>query len=171
VASITGQPVLVNHGVVVEPTLTLAAVDMSTGHIQFEGSETVVGDVKAGMKIQAAGDVTIGGVVEAAEIRADGDITIKGGIIGHGEWSEAVAAHVDTARIVSGGSVHTRFAENAWIEAAGCISAEAGRGRGLHRRPEGVRRQQGARGRPAQRDRGRARRRRVPVGRRPLMRP
>ena len=33
--------------------------------------------------------------------------TIKGGIIGHGEWSEAVAAHVDTARIVSGGSVRS----------------------------------------------------------------
>ena len=121
VASITGQPVVVTHGVVVEPTLTLAAVDMSTGHIEFEGSVNVLGDVKAGMKIRAAGDVTVGGVVEAAEIRADGDITIKGGIIGHGEWSEAVAAHVDTARIVSGGSVHTRFAENAWIQAAGCI--------------------------------------------------
>lgn len=121
VASITGQPVLVTHGVRVEPTLTLAAVDMATGHIAFEGSVNVQGDVRAGMKIHAAGDVTVGGVVEAAEIRAGGDITIKGGVIGHGEWSEAVAAHVDTARIVSGGSVHTKFAENAWIEAAGCI--------------------------------------------------
>lgn len=121
VAAITGQPVLITHGVVVEPTLTLQAVDLSTGHIEFEGSVNVVGDVKAGMKIHAAGDVTIGGVVEAADIQAKGDVTIKGGVIGHSEWSDAAAAKGDTAHIVSGGSVHTLFAENASIEAAGCI--------------------------------------------------
>lgn len=120
-AAITGQPVLVTHGVSVEPTLTLPAVDLSTGHVSFEGSVTVLGDVKAGMKIEATGDVTVGGVVEAAQIHAAGDVTIRGGIIGHGEWSEAADDGADTARIVCGGTLHTRFAENASVEAGGCI--------------------------------------------------
>ena len=121
VASITGQPVMVTHGVAVEPTLTLPNVDLATGHVEFEGSVTVVGDVKVGMKIQAAGDVTVGGVVEAAEITALGDVTIKGGVIGHSEWIASAEAPGDAARIVCDGSVHTLFAENAWIEAGSCI--------------------------------------------------
>ncbi|TSA48421.1 MAG: DUF342 domain-containing protein [Nitrosomonadales bacterium] len=130
VAAIAGQPVLVANGVMVEPTLTVENIDLSTGNLDFEGTLNIAGDVKAGMKIRASGDVIIGGTVEAAEVYADGDIIIKGGIIGHGRGSSghadedsAGASHPqhDTARIHSGGSVSAHFIENAVVEAGNCI--------------------------------------------------
>lgn len=124
VAAIAGLPVRVSCGVTVEPVLTVNAVDLSTGNISFEGSVHVLGDVHSGMTIRVQGDVIVGGVVEAAEIEARGHVTIKGGVIGHSEWSVGAGEAHATARIIAGGSVHTRFVEHAIIESGGVIQAQ-----------------------------------------------
>lgn len=117
-AAITGQPKLVPNGVVVEPTIDLPQVDLSTGNMHFDGTINIKGDVKDGMKIHASGDVFVGGTVEAAEIEADGNIVIKGGVIGHSEHSgDPNEIPTFNARIISKGSISAHFAENVCMEA------------------------------------------------------
>ena len=114
----TGQPKLVPNGVVVEPTITLPQVDISTGNMSFDGTINIKGDVKDGMKIHATGDVFVGGTVEAAEIEAGGNVVIKGGVIGHSEHSgDPNEAPTFNAIIISKGSISAHFAENVCMEA------------------------------------------------------
>jgi uncharacterized protein (DUF342 family) len=127
-AAITGQPKLVPNGVIVEPTINLPRVDISTGNMIFEGTINIKGDIKDGMKVQASGDVFVGGTVEAAEIEAGGNIVIKGGVIGHSEFSEhsgdpneVTAVH---PTIISKGSISVHFAENVCMEAGTDIIIE-----------------------------------------------
>ncbi len=117
-AAIAGQPKLVPNGVMVEPTIDLPRVDISTGNMNFDGTINIKGDVKDGMKIHASGDVFVGGTVEAAEIEAGGNIVIKGGVIGHSEHSgDPNDAPIFSARIISKGSISAHFAENVLMEA------------------------------------------------------
>lgn len=114
VADITGQPVLMQHGVSVEPTITVGAVDLASGNIHFDGTVTVVGDVCAGMRVQATGDVFIGGAVEAAQVEAGGNIHIAAGAIGLGSAAAGISAGT---RLVAGGSISVLFCENATLDA------------------------------------------------------
>ncbi len=117
-AKISGQPKLVANGVVVEPTIDLPLVDISSGNISFEGTINIKGDVKDGMKVHASGDVFVGGTVEAAEIKAGGNVVIKGGVIGHSEHSgDHSEVPTFNAIIISKGSISARFAENTSMEA------------------------------------------------------
>ncbi len=116
-AAIGGQPKLLPNGVMVEPTINLPQVDLSTGNMNFDGTINIKGDVKDGMKVQASGDVFVGGTVEAAEIEAGGNIVIKGGVIGHSEYSGDSEVPTFSAIVVSKGSISAHFAENACMEA------------------------------------------------------
>ncbi len=123
IAETPGQPVEVSHGMIVEPTVTLKTVDLSTGNIDFDGTIEITGDVQVGMSIRATGDIHVGGTVEAATLDAGGDIIVKGGIIGHGE----VHDHPDKkqkqgiARIRCDGSCSAHFIENASVETGDSI--------------------------------------------------
>lgn len=123
IAETSGQPVEVSHGMIVEPTITLKTVDLSTGNIDFDGTINITGDVQAGMSIRASGDIHVGGTVEAATLDAGGDVIIKGGIIGHGEIHD----HPDKkqkqgiARIRCDGSCSAHFIENASVETGDSI--------------------------------------------------
>ncbi|MDD1622007.1 MAG: FapA family protein [Methylococcaceae bacterium] len=124
-ASITGQPKLAPNGVTVDPTISVKVVDISTGNVSFDGAIIIKGDVKEGMKVHASGDVFVGGTVEAAEIEAGGDIVIKGGVIGHSEHTaDPKEAPIFNARVVSKGSISTRYAENVYMEAGVDINIE-----------------------------------------------
>lgn len=117
-AAISGQPKLVPQGVIVEPTINLPRVDLSTGNMNFEGTLNIKGDVKEGMKIQVAGDVFVGGTVEAAEIIAGGNIVIMGGVIGHRKQNnDRNKAPSFSAKIISKGSISAHFAENVCMDA------------------------------------------------------
>lgn len=122
-AAVTGQPVIIRYGVMVEPSVSFPRVDMSSGNVGFDGSVCVNGDVKEGMKIVASGDVYVAGVVEAADIEAGGNVVIKGGVIGRssysGELSESAANH--SARIRAKGSINVRYAEHTRMEAGADI--------------------------------------------------
>jgi len=88
-AAINGQPIVVDNGAIVEKTLVVDKVDLTTGNIKFDGSVIVKGDVTTGLTINATGDVHIDGMVEeACRIEAAGDIDIQQGVIGRGSIKE-----------------------------------------------------------------------------------
>lgn len=123
VAAITGQPVQVKNGVIVEPTYAASRVDLSTGNIVFDGTVKVQGDVQAGMTIRATGDIHIAGTVEAATqgeatLEAGGDIVIQGGVIGRVDSGDGESY---VSRIHCKGSFTARFVQNVQIFAEDSI--------------------------------------------------
>lgn len=122
VAAISGQPVLVTNGVIVEPTYAADQVNLSTGNITFDGTVNVRGDVHAGMSIRATGDIYIAGTVEASSeeptLEAGGDIVIKGGVIGCVDTGEI--KH-DISHIHCKGSFTARFIQNTRVFAEDSI--------------------------------------------------
>jgi uncharacterized protein len=122
VAVISGQPVLQARGVSVLPTITVPAIDLNSGNIDFDGTVNVKGDVAPGMQVRASGDIFVVGAVEAAQLEAGGDITVAAGAIGHAHGGGAQAQGADLrARLVAGGTVSVLFCESAVVEAGGDI--------------------------------------------------
>ena len=109
VASVGGQPVRVDCGVMVEPVLKLKEVNMTTGNIHFDGNVHVIGEVVQGMRINATGDIIVSGMVDSGILEAGGDIRVIGGLIAH-------------AKLQAAGSVSARFAEGVRIHAGGVIA-------------------------------------------------
>ncbi len=124
-AAITGRPVRVARGVHVEPAIDFPSVDMSTGHVDFDGSVTVLGDVQPLMKIRASGDVVVHGTVTAAEIHAGGQVVLLGGLKGapkdededDEDRSTSDEKPHHTGRVQCGGRFHAVFVEHAEVEA------------------------------------------------------
>ncbi|WP_111978378.1 DUF342 domain-containing protein [Algibacillus agarilyticus] len=82
ISSMPGLPYVLEKGMRVDNVLMLSAVDISTGHINFEGGVVVNGDVTEGMRLKATGDVTVTGFVDNATIEVAGSLTVAKGIIG-----------------------------------------------------------------------------------------
>jgi uncharacterized protein (DUF342 family) len=120
-AAISGRPIVSPTGISVEPVVVLPHVDISSGHVDFDGTVSVQGDVSSGMRIKASGDVVIGGSVGAARITAGGKIVVKGGVIGGGE---ADASAQDRAVIRCQGLFQASFLEYADIESSSEILIE-----------------------------------------------
>ncbi|NUY57334.1 DUF342 domain-containing protein [Salinivibrio sp. EAGSL] len=111
IATMAGVPRLQNDGVAVDDALSLDVVDVGTGHVNFEGSVVIKGDVEVGMKVTASGTVTVGGVVESATITAGADIIVQNGIIGR-----QVAADSDiNCILVADGNIVAKFAQYATL--------------------------------------------------------
>ncbi|MBJ6799586.1 DUF342 domain-containing protein [Geomonas sp. Red259] len=123
VAAISGYPVIVPRGVMVDPIFKLKRVDLSTGNFHFKGSLEISGDVSEGMEVTATEDITVGGLVEAARVKAGGNIVIQGGVIGHGKAAQPgkMLSRQEMAQLEAGGTVTVQFAENAAISAGGDI--------------------------------------------------
>ena len=107
IAATAGQPVMVTNGVIVEPTVKVKSIDLSSGNITFEGTLVVSGDVASGMVVKASGDITIGGTVEAAMLEAGGNVDVKGGLI--------------FAQVHAQGSISALFSEKAHLHAGRSI--------------------------------------------------
>lgn len=107
-ATLEGDRVLVSNVYNVEND-----VDNSTGDIDYNGSISIKGNVRAGFKIRAKGNIEIHGVVEGSVIIAYGDIIIHRGIQGMGR-----------CQIVSGGNLVSKFIENANISVNGYIETD-----------------------------------------------
>lgn len=122
VAAIGGQPVLVEHGVRVEPVINLENVDMNSGNIDFDGTVNVKGDVVAGLSVRTTGDICVTGMVEGATLEAGGNIKIVKGVIGRGELRTADGTPgANIARLKARGNIQARFIENALVEAEGDV--------------------------------------------------
>jgi len=108
-AEVSGLPVRVKYGVVVEPVLEVAEVNMASGNIRFDGTVHIKGDVVQGMNIQASGDIVVGGMVDGGILEAGGSITVTGGVI-------------SLAKLRAAGAVSARFAQGVHIHAGTVIS-------------------------------------------------
>ncbi|MCF6435052.1 FapA family protein [Pseudoalteromonas sp. MMG022] len=102
VADSKGVPVAVPRGMRVDDVLCYQDVDVSTGHIEFDGSVIVSGDVRDGMRIKATGDITVIGFVECAQIESAGAVTIIQGAIGRKRAdNDEFSCSIKSARTVS----------------------------------------------------------------------
>ncbi|QFI56098.1 DUF342 domain-containing protein [Aeromonas simiae] len=108
-----GMPRHQPGGMAVDDLLTLKNVDAKHGHVEFNGSLVISGDVQPGMRVQAGGDIVIGGFVEAASVRAGGNLTIKHGAIGHHNRQ----GEPFNCCLTAGGNLTLAFAQYASLEA------------------------------------------------------
>lgn len=117
VSTRVGLPRITENSMEVDEIYQIKNVDVSTGHVQFEGSVIIDGDVCEGMKVVASGDITIGGFVESAYLDAGGDITISGGIIGKKQEVEdqSISDITMSVNIKAGGSVFAKYCQYAEI--------------------------------------------------------
>ena len=121
-SAVSGMPVVHEKGAHIEQILKIEEVGLKTGHIRFDGSVHIKGNVNPGMKVEVSGDVKVGGLVEAAYIKAGGMIEVGGGIIGRkrSEQDNKAAAKdenakIDDAFIEAGSIVKARFIQEAKV--------------------------------------------------------
>lgn len=115
VSLVTGHVTLENGKIMVSNEFEVASdVDNSVGDIEFDGNVYIKGNVLAGFKVTASGDVIVNGVVEGAEIKAGGDIVLQRGILG-----------MDKGILEAGGNITAKFIENANVKSGGDIDTNA----------------------------------------------
>lgn len=125
-STLVGLPKITNNGMEVDQVFITKNVDVGSGHIDFEGSVIVEGDVKENMRVSASGDITVGGFVESAELKAGGDITIAKGIIGKKQDVETTSVediHM-SACLKAGGNIFAMYSQYAQIECQGNMRIE-----------------------------------------------
>jgi len=83
IATKYGVPIDKQGFISIDDVLLLEQVSNKTGHINYNGTVVITGDVEKGMKVNVRGDVTIMGVVDSAHITCGGDLTIQQAVIGH----------------------------------------------------------------------------------------
>lgn len=86
-------------------------VDISFGHIQFDGDVYIRGDVKSGMMVRATGNIEIKGHVGNCYIEAGKNLTLSNGM--QGKFS---------GRLKAGGDIICKFFENSQAQAGGNIT-------------------------------------------------
>ncbi|MFY0678852.1 MAG: DUF342 domain-containing protein [Neptuniibacter sp.] len=120
-----GIPVEQPRGMRVDQIYTASKVDLSTGHVTFDGSVIIQGDVSDSMKITATGDITIGGSVYYATIEAGGDIVVKNGVIGR-QPENNKQFNVDelNCQLTATGHIQVGFAQYTRLQAAKDINVE-----------------------------------------------
>ncbi|NLW04001.1 MAG: DUF342 domain-containing protein [Pseudomonadaceae bacterium] len=118
-SAVAGMPVVHEKGAHIEQILKVEEVGLKTGHIRFDGSVHIKGNVNPGMKVEVSGDVKVGGIVEAAYIKAGGMIEVGGGIIGRKRSEQEIKSDdktkVDDAYIEAGSIVKARFIQEARV--------------------------------------------------------
>ncbi len=117
IAEIKGQPIVNERSVNVDRIYTVKNVDVHTGHIDYDGTVIIQGNVVSGMKIAATGDVQVFGMVENATIEADGNIDIKLGAIGHANSPD----EENHMLIRCSGNLTAAYLENATIQVEGDV--------------------------------------------------
>ncbi|WP_394244885.1 DUF342 domain-containing protein [Vibrio astriarenae] len=113
VASQAGLPLVRESSVEVDDVMKLAAIGVESGHVEFNGSVIVSGNIESDMRVKVTGNLIVGGFVESAIIDAGGDVTIGKGIIGH-NVSEGEAK---SCSITSGGSIHAHYVQFSDVKA------------------------------------------------------
>lgn len=119
-ATRAGLPCQERAGMRVDEVLSVKQVDIRHGHVEFEGSLLVTGDVMPGMRIRTSGDVVIGGFVEGGYIESGGTITVRNGIIGRKLEGDEYLCH-----LCAGGEIHASYAQYARLEADGDIHIQS----------------------------------------------
>jgi uncharacterized protein len=126
ISTLVGQPKIIDNGMSVDETYQINNVDVSTGHIDFQGSVIIAGDVSEGMRVIATGDISVGGFVESAVLEAGGDITITSGIIGRKQDVENsdITDFQMSAQITAKGKIYAKYGQYAEIKSKSDIRIE-----------------------------------------------
>lgn len=114
VATLSGIPKVFNNGMKVDDVLVVNNVDVASGHVVYEGSIIIEGDVCDAMQVKATGDITISGFVESALIECGGDLIIGKGILGR---KVETGSENYSCKVKSEGSVSANFSQYSRIEA------------------------------------------------------
>lgn len=93
--------------------MKVPSVGVGTGDLRAPAHLHVAGDVQAGYQVVAGGNLEVDGIVESSFLEAGGEIRIHGGFAGGGK-----------GKIVAGGDVHVKFAQQALIETPGSVFLE-----------------------------------------------
>lgn len=102
IADCKGVPVALPRGMRVDDVLCFNNVDVSTGHVDFDGSVIISGDVKDGMRVKANGDITVLGFVESGIIESQSAVTVMLGAIGRKrENEETFTCEISALRTIS----------------------------------------------------------------------
>lgn len=93
----------------VDDVYSLPELTPKQGHVKFNGTVIIFGDVAPEMKIVASGDVFIGGFVESASIRCRGELTVVSGVSGK-PLDEPTGDREFNCLLESGNRVNVSFA-------------------------------------------------------------
>lgn len=128
-ASIEGEMIFVSN------TFEVAAnVDTSTGDIDYDGDVVIHGNVNAGYKVKASGDIIVEGTVEGAELEAGGNIVLKRGVSGMDKKGSikaglnVISKFIESAKIIAGGYVTSDSIMHSDIDAKGDVTADGKKG-------------------------------------------
>lgn len=125
VATKAGLPIRKDDSVEVVDVYEIKDVNISTGHIEFDGSVMINGDVKEGMKVVCTGDVLISGCVESAYICSGGDVTIGQGVIGHQNSGDEQKSQGEKSAIIeANGKISAKYVNYATLIAKDIIHIE-----------------------------------------------
>ncbi|MCR4691875.1 MAG: FapA family protein [Lachnospiraceae bacterium] len=113
-SQINGHVMLTGGKVFVSDVYQVENVGTATGNINSEGSVLVNGNVQTGFSVTATGNIEVKGVVEGATLIAGGDIIIARGMNG-----------MNRGKLEAGGSVVSKFIENAEVTAGTYIEADS----------------------------------------------
>lgn len=108
----------------VDDVLVLDDVDLTTGHIEFDGSVLIKGTVREGLKVKVGGDIIVSGVVESASLEAGGNIAIKHGVLGRKVADDNHDESDYGAQVKAGGDVQTKYLQYVSVTAEGNISVK-----------------------------------------------
>lgn len=123
IAANQGLPRILDNAAHIDDVLTMRKVDATTGHVNYEGSVLINGNVGPGMKVTAGGDVTVTGYVDSAVIEAAGNITVTKGVIGqqseqvHDDDAEHAPSVEHSTRVTAGGSLWVSYSQYATLKA------------------------------------------------------
>ena len=107
---------LIDSRMEVDDVYTLTELTPKQGHVKFNGTVVILGDVSPDMKIIASGDVLISGFVESASIRCRGELTVLSGASGKA-LDEPSDERKNNCLLESGNRVNVAFANHVDIVA------------------------------------------------------
>lgn len=102
---------LIDDRMEVDDVYTLVELTPKQGHVKFNGSVVILGDVLPDMKVIASGDVVIGGYVESASIRCRGELTVLSGASGK-PLEEPSGTRHNNCLLESGNRINVSFANH-----------------------------------------------------------
>jgi uncharacterized protein (DUF342 family) len=117
-AEIEGYPIIGGKSVKVDPVLSVKAVDLNTGHIDFNGTLFVQKEIESRYDICVTGDVIVGGSVVRTNIKAGGNLSVKGGI--HAESKNEECG----CEIQVGGNLSARFLNQVKAQCGGEVNVD-----------------------------------------------
>ena len=115
ISEVDGHVCLVGDKVTVSDLYEIKSdIDLTTGDIEYSGSVSIKGNVRAGFTVRAKGTIFVDGVVEGATLISDAGIVLSRGMQG-----------MNRGKLITGGDVVAKFIENATVECDGSVTAEA----------------------------------------------